>query len=128
MGGNEVIFKFLLISYKTSLKSRFSRDPSLFALFLIPYLMDTLRIWYLWKGTFKAHLGVAVSWCTNHFPRNMSAFTGTISRQYHSTYFQDYIQDCLFQNFSPWRFKFHASPPSIQGVFRVVLGLKSRFY
>src|SRR5260370_28524242 len=99
MGGNEVIFKFLLISYKTSLKSRFSRDPSLFALFLIPYLMDTLRIWYRWKGILKVHLGVAVSWLTDHFPRNTSVFTGTISRQYHSTYFQVISKSSSFRIF-----------------------------
>src|SRR5260370_23543453 len=27
MGGNEVIFKFLMISFKTPLESQFSRDP-----------------------------------------------------------------------------------------------------
>src|SRR5260370_30929912 len=51
--------------------------PSLFPLFLLPRLMDTLRIWYLWKGIFKLHLGVAVSWRADHFSRNTSAFTGT---------------------------------------------------
>src|SRR5258708_26828986 len=51
--------------------------PSLFSLFILPHLMDTLRIWYLWKGIFKLHLGVVVSWSADHFPRNTSAFTGT---------------------------------------------------
>src|SRR5260370_1490691 len=51
--------------------------PSLFFLLLLPHLMDTLRIWYLWKGIFKLHLGVIVSWRTDHFPRNTSAFTRT---------------------------------------------------
>src|SRR5260370_4247028 len=36
MGGNEVIFKFLLISYKTSLKSRFLWDPFTISLIYHP--------------------------------------------------------------------------------------------
>src|SRR5260370_41059865 len=51
--------------------------PSPFPLFLLPHLMNTLPIWYLWKGIFKLHLGVVVSWCTVHVPRNTLAFTGT---------------------------------------------------
>src|SRR5260370_42226529 len=41
MGGNEVIFKFLLISYKTSLKSRFLWDP-----FTISFISHPLRYGY----------------------------------------------------------------------------------
>src|SRR5260370_30262147 len=49
--------------------------PSLFPLFLLPHLMDTLCFQYQWKGIFKLYLGVAVSWRTDHFSRNTSAFT-----------------------------------------------------
>src|SRR5260370_40469305 len=67
-----------MISFKIPLESWFSQDPlHYFPYSSSPHLMDTLRIWYLWKGIFKLHLGVVVSWHTNHFPRNTSEFTGT---------------------------------------------------
>src|SRR5260370_24982526 len=78
---NEGIRSYIQVSYDfiqdSIRKPVLMGPPSLFSLFLLPYLMDTLRIWYIWKGIFKLHLGVAVSWHTDHFPRNTSAFTWT---------------------------------------------------
>src|SRR5260370_29699036 len=75
MRGYEVIsYDFIQDSNR---KLVLTGPTSPFSLFLLPHLMDTLRIWYLWKGIFKLHLVVVVSWRTDHFPRNTSAFTGT---------------------------------------------------
>src|SRR5260370_3338115 len=78
---NEGIRRYIQVSYDfiqdSNRKPVLMAPPSPFPLFLLPHLMDTLRIWYLWKGIFKLHLGVVVSWRTDHFPRNTSAFTGT---------------------------------------------------
>src|SRR5260370_37645286 len=70
----QVLYDFIQDSIR---KLVLTGPPALFSLFLLPHLMDTPHIWYLWKGIFKAHLGVAVSWCTDHFSWNTSAFIGT---------------------------------------------------
>src|SRR5260370_28723720 len=78
---NEGIRSYIQVSYDfiqdSIRKPVLMGPPSLFSLFLLPHLMDILHIWYLWKGIFKLHLGVVVSWRTDHFPRNTSAFIGT---------------------------------------------------
>src|SRR6266850_110599 len=78
---NEGIRSYIKVSYDfiqdSIRKLVLTGPPSLFSLFLLPHLMDTLRIWYRWKGIFKLHLGVVVSWRADHFPRNTSAFTRT---------------------------------------------------
>src|SRR5260370_11698052 len=78
---NEGIRSYIQVSYDfiqdSNRKPVLTGPPSLFSLFLLPHLMDTLRIWYRRKGIFKLHLGVVVSWRTDHFPRNTSEFTGT---------------------------------------------------
>src|SRR5260370_23165000 len=70
----QVLYDFIQDSIR---KLVLTGPPALFSLFLLPHLMDTPHIWYLWKGIFKAHLGVAVSWCADHFSWNTLAFTGT---------------------------------------------------
>src|SRR5260370_3879875 len=78
---NEGIRSYIQVSYDfiqdSNRKPVLTGPTSPFSLFLLPHLMDILRIWYLWKGIFKLHLGVVVSWHADHFPRNTSAFTGT---------------------------------------------------
>src|SRR5260370_14419798 len=78
---NEVIRSYIQVSYDfiqdSNRKPVLTGPPSPFPLFLLPHLMDTPRVWYRWKGIFKDHLGVVVMWCTDHFPRTTSAFTGT---------------------------------------------------
>src|SRR5258708_8269244 len=76
---NEGIRSYIQVSYDfiqdSIRKPVLTGPPSLFSLFLFPHLMDTLRIWYLWKGIFKLHLVVLVSWRPNHFPPKTPAFT-----------------------------------------------------
>src|SRR5260370_40093414 len=78
---NEGIRSYIQVSYDfiqdSNRKPVLMAPPSPFPLFLLPHLKNTLRIWYLWKGIFKLHLDVVVSWRADHFPRNTSAFTGT---------------------------------------------------
>src|SRR5260370_41744931 len=78
---NEGIRSYIQVSYDfiqdSIRKLVLTGPPSLFSLFLLPHLTNTLRIWYLWKGIFKLHLGVVVSWRADRFPRNTLAFTGT---------------------------------------------------
>src|SRR5260370_28846109 len=78
MRGYEVIFKFLMISFKTPIESRFSQDP----LHHFPYSSSpTLWIPYVFgiygKVFPSCNLDVVVTWCTDHFPQTTSAFTGT---------------------------------------------------
>src|SRR5260370_1949676 len=78
---NEGIRSYIQVSYDfiqdSIRKPVLTAPPSLFSLFLLSHLMDTLRIWYRRKGIFKLHLGVVVSWRADHFTRNTSAFTRT---------------------------------------------------
>src|SRR5258708_27248935 len=78
---NEGIRSYIQVSYDfiqdSIRKPVLTGPPSLFSLLLLPHLMNTPRIWYLWKGIFKMHLIVAVLWRADQFPRNTSAFTGT---------------------------------------------------
>src|SRR6266478_7760253 len=78
---NEGIQSYIQVSYDfiqdSNRKPVLTGPPSPFSLFLLPHLTDTLRIWYLWKGIFKLHLGVVVTWRTDHLPWNTSASTGT---------------------------------------------------
>src|SRR5260370_2275015 len=67
---------FLMCSFMTPLKSQFSRDPLHCSLIPLPPPYDTPLICYLWKGIFKAHIDVAVSWCMDNFSQNMLTFTG----------------------------------------------------
>src|SRR5260370_32542309 len=61
MGGNEVISKFLLISYKTSLKSPFSWDP-----FTISLISHSLPYGYpVYLISMEIYLQ-GLSWCVNY--------------------------------------------------------------
>src|SRR5260370_42488074 len=57
-GYNQVSYDFIQDSNR---KPVLTGPPSPFSLFLLPHLMDTIRIWYLWKGIFKDYLGVVVT-------------------------------------------------------------------
>ena len=85
--------------------------PSLFPLFLLPYLMDTPCIWYIWKGILKGHPSVKISRRADHFPSNTSAFTGTLSRIYHYPILLSFIQDFPFID--------HPHPPSTIQVLKL---------
>src|SRR5260370_36384841 len=74
----------------------------LFLLFLLPCLMDTLRVWYRWIGIFKAYLGVGIVWRADHFPSNTSAFTRTPSRIYHYSIPLSFIQDFPLLDHPPY--------------------------
>src|SRR5260370_42306358 len=95
--------------------------PSPFPLFLIPYLIDTPRVWYLWKGIFKLHLDVIVSWRTDHFPRNTSAFTGTQPRTHIINISAFHLILSLFGPLPLLCFKYYSSYSSILGVLGRVL-------
>src|SRR5260370_21864702 len=95
--------------------------PSLFSLFLLPRLMDNLRIWYRWKGIFKLHLGVVVSWRTGHFPRNTSAFTGTQPLTHIINILAPHLILSLFGPLPLSRFKYYSNYSSILGVLGRVL-------
>src|SRR5260370_42647717 len=79
MRGYEVIFKFLMISFKTPIESWFSWDP----LHYFPYSSSptlwTPYVFGIYGKVFSSciHLGMVVSWRMDHLPQNMSAFTGT---------------------------------------------------
>src|SRR6266850_4871439 len=77
MRGYEVIFKFLMISFKTPIESRFSRDP----LHHFPYSSSpTLWIPYIfgiYGKVFQAASGHGSFMAHGSFSQNMSAFTGT---------------------------------------------------
>src|SRR5258708_23664677 len=78
---NEGIRSYIQVSYDfiqdSIRKPVLMEPPSPFPLFLIPYLMDTPRVWYQWKGIFKDNLCVRVTWRADHFPRATSVFTGS---------------------------------------------------
>src|SRR5260370_29502221 len=122
---NEGIRSYIQVSYDFIQdfirKAVLTGPPSLFSLFLFPHLMDTLRIWYLWKGIFKLHLGVVVSWRTNHFPRNTSAFTGTrpLTHIVNIPAFHPRLPP--FGPLPLSRFKYYSSYSSILGVLGSVL-------
>src|SRR6266481_5367215 len=107
---NEGIRSYIQVSYDSIQdsirKPVLTGPPSLFSLFLLPHLMDTLRIWYRWKGIFKLHLGVVVSWRADHFPRNTLALTGTRPLT-HIVNIPASTRDYPYLDLSP----FHASSP-----------------
>src|SRR5260370_536994 len=76
---NEGIRSYIQVSYDfiqdSNRKPVLTGPPSPFPLFLIPYLMDTPRVWYRWKGIFKDYLGVRVTCRADDFPPATSAFT-----------------------------------------------------
>src|SRR5260370_39158297 len=117
---NEGIRSYIQVSYDfiqdSNRKSVLTGPPSLFSLFLLPHLMDTLRIWYLWKGIFKLHLGVVVSWRADHFPRNTSAFTGTWPLTNIINIPTFHLILFLFGPLPLSRFKYYSSCSSILGV------------
>src|SRR5260370_35368315 len=92
-----------------------------FPLFLLPHLMDSLRIWYLWKGIFKLHLGVVVTWRTDHFQWNTSAFTGTRPPTHSVNISPLYPSSPPFRTFPLLLFKFYDSSTTILRVLEVVL-------
>src|SRR5260370_35182111 len=95
--------------------------PSPFPLFLLPHLMDTLHVWYRWKGIFKDHLGVVVMWRTDHFPQTTLAFTGTRPSTHIVNISPLYLRSPPFGPFPLQLFKFYDSSPSILRVLEVVL-------
>src|SRR5260370_37939552 len=111
-----------MISFKTPIESRFSWDPlHHFPYSSSPHLMDTLRIWYLWKGIFKLHLGVVVTWRTDHFPRETSAFTGSWPPTHIVNISPLYLRSPPFGPFPLPRFKFYDSSTAILRDLEVVL-------
>src|SRR5260370_2100129 len=78
---NEGIRSYIQVSYDfiqdSNRKLVLTGPPSPFPLFLFPHLIDTIRIWYLWKVIFKLHLGLVVTSCTHHFPPTTSSFPRT---------------------------------------------------
>src|SRR5260370_10161014 len=121
---NEGIRSYIQVSYDfiqdSIRKPVLMGPPSLFSLFL-PHLMDTLRIWYLWKGIFKLHLDVVVSWRTDHFPRNTSAFTRTRPLTHIIIIPAFHLILPLFGPLPLPRFKYYSSYSSIMGVLGRVL-------
>src|SRR5258708_8309847 len=122
---NEGIRSYIQVSYDfiqdSIRKPVLTGPPSLFSLFLFPHLMDTLRIWYLWKGIFKLHLGVVVSWRVDHFSRNTSAFTGTRPLTHIINIPAFHLIFPLFGPLPLLRFKYYSSYSSILEVLGRVL-------
>src|SRR5260370_2560570 len=129
---NEGIQSYIQVSYDfiqdSNRKPVLMGPPSLFSLFLLPHLMDTLRIWYLWKGICKLHLGVVVSWRADHFPGNTSAFTGTWPLTHIINIPAFHLILPLFGHLPLPRFKYYSSSSSILGVLGVILGQNSKVY
>src|SRR5260370_14631644 len=129
---NEGIQSYIQVSYDfiqdSIRKPVLTGPPSPFFLFLLPHLMDTLRIWYLWKGIFKLHLGVVVSWRTDHSPRNTSAFTGTRPLTNIINIPAFHLILFLSGPLPLSRFKSYSSSSSILGVLGRLLRQKSMFY
>src|SRR6266478_2261538 len=122
---NEGIRSYIQVSYDfiqdSNRKPVLTGPPSPFPLFLLPHLMDTPRVWYLWKGIFKDYLGVAVSWRTDHFPRTTSAFTGTRPPTHIVNISPLYPRSSPFGPFPLPLFKFYDSSTAILRVLEVVL-------
>src|SRR5258708_16798182 len=122
---NEGIRSYIQVSYDfiqdSNRKPVLTGPPSLFSLFLLPHLMDTLRIWYLWKGIFKLHLSVVVTWRTDHFPWNTSAFTGTWPPTHIVNISPLYPRSPPFGPFPLLLFQFDDSSTTILRVLEVVL-------
>src|SRR6266478_6633645 len=123
---NEGIRSYIQVSYDfiqdSNGKPVLTGPPSLFSLFLLPHLMDTLRIWYIWKGIFNLHLVVVVSWRTDHFPRNTLAFTGTRPLTNIINILAFHLILSLFGPLPLSRFKYYSNYSSILGVLGRVLG------
>src|SRR5260370_6027297 len=122
---NEGIRSYIQVSYDfiqdSIRKLVLTGPPSPFPLFLIPYLMDTPRVWYRWKGIFKDYLGVSVTWRTDHFPRATSALPGHRLLHILSIYLH-FLRDHPHLDLSPLPlFKFYDSSTSILRVLEVVL-------
>src|SRR6266850_1317284 len=122
---NEGIRRYIQVSYDfiqdSNRKPVLTGSPSPFPLFLLPHLMNTLRLWYLWKGIFKLHLGVVVSWRADHFPRNTSAFTGTWPLTHIVNIPAFHLRLPLSGPLPLSRFKSYSSSSSILGVLGVIL-------
>src|SRR5260370_23873203 len=129
---NEGIRSYIQVSYDfiqdSNRKPVLTGSPSPFPLFLLPHLMDNLRIWYLWKGIFKLHLGVVVTWRTDHFPWNTSAFTGTRPPIHIVNISPLYPRSPLFGPLPLPRFKYYSSSSSILGVLGMILRQNSKVY
>src|SRR5260370_31472894 len=101
MGGNEVISKFLLISYKTSLKSRFSWDP-----FTISPNSHSLPYGYPMYLVSMERYSQCASCCDSfmaHRPFS-TEYVGIYRDNIPSISFNilpSYIRDSLFQNLPP---------------------------
>src|SRR5260370_10878570 len=120
---NEGIRSYIQVSYDfiqdSNRKPVLMGPPSPFTLFLLPHLMNILRIWYLWKGIFKLHLGVVVTWRTDHFPWNTSAFTGTWPLTHIVNISPLYPRSPSFGPFPLLLFKFYNDSESFGGGFEV---------
>src|SRR5260370_22640490 len=114
----QVLYDFIQDSIR---KLVLTGPPSLFSLFLLPHLMDTLRIWYRWKGIFKLHLDVVVSWRADHFLRNTSAFTRTWPLTHIINIPAFHLRLPLSQSLPLSHFKSYNSSSSILGVLGRVL-------
>src|SRR5260370_22235981 len=129
---NEGIRSYIQVSYDfiqdSIRKPVLTGPPSLFSLFLFPHLMDTLRIWYLWKGIFKMHLGVVASWRVDHFSRNTLAFTATWTLTHIINIPAFHLILPLFGPLPLPRFKYYSSFSSILGVLGMILRQNSKVY
>src|SRR5260370_33162609 len=116
---NEGIRSYIQVSYDfiqdSNRKPVLTGPPSPFPLFLLPHLMGILRIWYRWKGIFKLHLGVVVTWSADHFPWNTSAFTGTRPPTHIINISTPYQRSSLFVHLPLSRFNYYSSNASILG-------------
>src|SRR5260370_39920163 len=122
---NEGIRSYIQVSYDfiqdSNRKPVLTGPPSLFSLFLLPHLINTLRIWYRWKGIFKLHLGVVLSWRTDYFPRNTLTFTGTWPLTHIINIPAPHLILSLFGPLPLLRFKYYSNYSSILGVLGWVL-------
>src|SRR6266478_4113684 len=122
---NEGIRSYIQVSYDfiqdSIRKLVLMGPPSPFPLFLIPYLMDTPRVWYRWKGIFKEYFGVRVTWRADHFPPVTSAFTRSRPPTHIVNISPLYPRSPPFGPLPLPLFKFYDSSPSILRVLEVVL-------
>src|SRR5260370_40656332 len=122
---NEGIRIYIQVSYDfiqdSNRKLVLTGPPSPFPLFLIPFLMDTPRVWYRWKGIFKDYLGVRVTWRTDYFPRVTEAFTGSRPPTHIVNISPLYPGSPPFGPFPLPLFKFSDSSTAILRVLEVVL-------
>ena len=127
---DEGTWSYTQVSYDfrlDSIKKLVLKDiPPVFPQFLLLCLMDTLCVWYLWIVIFKGNLNVWVSRCTDHFPSNTSAFTGTLSWIYHFPIPRSFIQDFPFLDHPPYTIQ--VLKLSSIGVGSIGSGVEVKFY